>query len=519
MSTHAKLYRRLAWVYFVLAAISLLWTIYWPILGEEPNYTTTLLDMALNHHWIQPLKWSGEIYARPPLMNWVALPLLSVVGMRHAIVATRLVTALSTIATAGSIVWFVRQLRVQHMAAFPILCGAVFLTGDVLLARGWIAYADPLFALWVFLSMACLYLACVRQSHVYLIVSAGAVFLGFLTKEPTAYVFYITAGFCLLASGVGGAYVRRWQTWVIGVVALVLPWLAWQAINLHGTHLALRGDAWAELFGSMGGLAYFFKIRWHLVVDYLLTYNLVLVAFLLALWAKKSEAILPKSHQRCMVLIIILSCLPYLLPNGHAVIFRRYFLPVLPWVAIYVAHTVLRTRQAVVISFFVACFLCLAVKYYLVVSGHMFMHGHLDPVQSLSVRPMAQQIVQRSRGRVCFNVPGYYRKSVGLVANPVLGALDMELAANYHHILALCPWQRRCHWAGRHRTRHRVWYDRLVCHYSWPHRLAHKRLAYHYVLAETVAPSGHGWHLVQHFASLAQLHGHPYAQVNLYYHL
>lgn len=477
MQINTQLYKRLAWAYLILAALSLLLTLHYPILSEEPVYTTTLLDMAMHHHWLQPQLWGGGAYTRPPLMNWLSLPLLFLFGMRHAIVATRLVCALSTILTAISLIWFVRQLQPRLLHVFPVLCGAVFLTGDVLFMRGWLAYADPIFTLFVFLSMAYLYLACVRQSHAYLIASCLAVFLGFLAKEPTAYVFYFSTGLCLLISGVGRAYCAQWKAWVIGLLALFIPYFTWLLLNQYLLH-SVPTDILSEVLGPMHGVHEFFKLRLNLLVNYLLTYNLIFVVFIVALFCKKRDVLLKQHQLRTIVLVIALCCLPYLAPN-HGGLTSRYLLPVIPWASIYVAHTVLRVRPGIIAAFFVSCFLLLAVKYFFVLDGRIFTHGHLPHITEISARPMAKNIVQISKGSLCYDSRTY---DYPLQPPAVTGAIDMELAAAYGKILQEYQPGENCR----------------------------------YLLSQVGSPPAKFWKFVQHFETPLYLHGRPYAQVDLY---
>src|SRR5262249_6044635 len=83
--------------------------------------------------------------------------------------------------------------RVQ--SALAVAC---FLTGDLLTQRGWIAYADPLFALATFGAIVCLWVAVDRRSPTLLGLAGLALTAAFLTKALTAYVFYGTAGLVLL---------------------------------------------------------------------------------------------------------------------------------------------------------------------------------------------------------------------------------------------------------------------------------------------------------------------------------
>src|SRR5689334_11464268 len=86
-------------LWFIVALLSLLTTLPLPYVGEESVYTLTSLEMAFNHEWLVPTLY-GANYARPPLFNWLIIPLAQFLGWTHVLIASRLVTLGATLCTS-----------------------------------------------------------------------------------------------------------------------------------------------------------------------------------------------------------------------------------------------------------------------------------------------------------------------------------------------------------------------------------------------------------------------------------
>src|SRR5258705_13382463 len=148
------------WWLYVTAALSFATTLTLPYIGEEAVYTITSLEMRLNHDFFVTTLY-GNSYGRPPLPNWLILPLAEVFGWDRMLLASRLVTATATVITGLTLAWLTLNLtRNRALAAFAAV---VFLSGDVLFYRGWLAYADSLMMLCVFGAIACLWVAVLRK--------------------------------------------------------------------------------------------------------------------------------------------------------------------------------------------------------------------------------------------------------------------------------------------------------------------------------------------------------------------
>jgi 4-amino-4-deoxy-L-arabinose transferase-like glycosyltransferase len=141
---------------------------------------------------------------------------------------TRALTIAATLATAGILGWLtLRLLRDRALAWFAAL---VYLTmADVALYRGWLAYVDPLFAMFLFAAIAALWVACAEERPLLLAVAALSLTCAFMSKAFTAYVFYATAVFVLLFTASGRRVLLGRVSIAVHLLALLAPvaWLHW----------------------------------------------------------------------------------------------------------------------------------------------------------------------------------------------------------------------------------------------------------------------------------------------------
>ena len=133
--------------YWLLSGLALLALLCWlphPYIGEEPVYAITTVESWWHGSWLDPMQLGAQ-YGRPPLLNWVVMLGVWLLGWDHILLAMRLIAFLSTLGMAAMVAWFAHYLsRDRLLTAFAVAC---FLTGDLLTQRGWIAYSDPLFAM------------------------------------------------------------------------------------------------------------------------------------------------------------------------------------------------------------------------------------------------------------------------------------------------------------------------------------------------------------------------------------
>lgn len=331
--------RPLWWLY-AAAALSLLTTLNLPYVGEEAVYTITSLEMWANREFFLTTLY-GTGYPRPPFLNWLIIPLANFLGWEHVLQASRLVTAAATAATGLVLAWLTAHLTRNHMlAAFAAL---VYLSGDVLFYRGWLAYADSLFTLCVFAAIACTWVA-VEHDRPWLVWAAMiALTCGFLTKVQTAYVFYgvaLAALFLrrdyrrvLLRPAAVGAHLA-------GAAAFVL----WNGYVVHGVHSSGAVTDIVLKFQTAGLVNYLNQL-WAFPLETLLRF---LPASALAVWwwwrsrgaPRDGPAVLPLALLAGMTAV---NFLPYWIgPQSHI----RYIMPLYPLIALIIACLIWQAGEA-----------------------------------------------------------------------------------------------------------------------------------------------------------------------------
>jgi len=179
-----------------LLALSFVPSLHFYFVGEEAILPLTSLEMWYRGDWLH-----HTIYGLPvghnALFNWLLIPLASVAGWEHGLLISRVLMVASCLLTALILAGLARRLFGDP--GFAAFAAAMYLSlGDLLLWRGALAYVDPLFGLFVFGSIASLWLACEKRSMAWLLMAMAALTAAFLTKTLTAYVFYGAAGFVML---------------------------------------------------------------------------------------------------------------------------------------------------------------------------------------------------------------------------------------------------------------------------------------------------------------------------------
>src|SRR5271166_4861306 len=94
----------------------------------------------------------GQNYGRPGLYSWIMLPVTWILGWSNILIAARLITIAATILTGLTLAWLVRRIFKDNLIA--AFAAAVYLSGDILIYRGSLAYVDPLFSLLAFVAMS-----------------------------------------------------------------------------------------------------------------------------------------------------------------------------------------------------------------------------------------------------------------------------------------------------------------------------------------------------------------------------
>ncbi len=320
-----------------LAAAALFAPLGAPYVGEEGVYTLMALEMGRNHDWWQPTLF-GMAYSRPPLFQWLTVPLAEFLGWRHVLAATRLVAIAATLGTAAILHRLVRGLGGDRdLALFAVLA---FFSGDVLVKRGWLAYADPLFALFTFAAIGALILAVHRPRPGLLLPAVTALSLAFLSKVFTAYLFYGVALAVLLWRHPNRGLLWRPSALLLHLAALVFPfaWHFWISGGRQG------GDALPVILHKLQAIEpgpYLARLLGYPLETLLKLAPLSLVALWLRYRAPGWSPPAPQLPMALLLWVLGLNYLPYwLAPEGNI----RYLMPLYPLFALLWAWWILGAR-------------------------------------------------------------------------------------------------------------------------------------------------------------------------------
>lgn len=305
------------------------------------------MEMAFYRDWITPTVY-GANYGRPPFFNWLMLPFGFYFGWQPILIIARLITLFLTMSTAVGLMWFVR--RIFHHRTLAIVAGVVYLSGDVLFRRGWLAYSDPLFSFFVFGAMALLWVAVLEKNRLFLALSLLSVIGAFLSKAYTGYAFYTGAWFILALSRENRKFLLNGSNIVLQAVAFLFP-LVWYLNVSQGAHgSVMLSDIMARF--QLGNLiSYGLKIVFF-PIDIFLRWLPISGLLLYFGWEKINQKIF-KDIQEPKILtllgIILLNLLPYwVAPETHP----RYLMPLYPFIAIGLAYGVLTLEEKKLKSIF-----------------------------------------------------------------------------------------------------------------------------------------------------------------------
>lgn len=267
-ATSPQRLEKLLFCYSIFAIISLYCTIYLPYIGEEGVYTISAMEMAYSHHYLTSTLF-GSFYGRPPLMSWLIIPLTKLLGWQHVLGISRFISASATSLTALITFTFVKRLSKNALLAH--LCTAIYLSGNLLFMNGWLSYADPLLSLFVFASIALLWIGVEEKRNLPFLFAASFIGLGFLTKALTPYIFYGLAGIALFISHKNRWFLLRPTSIFIHLFALTLPFIWF--------HFADQ-QYQASMFGAFHKKA--FEVSFHQYLYQIFFYNPVMLILRLA---------------------------------------------------------------------------------------------------------------------------------------------------------------------------------------------------------------------------------------------
>jgi len=404
---HSFKNQKLLMVLFALAACSLLTTLFLQYVGEEGAFTISSIEMWFHHNYLSPTTY-GAPYGRPPLYNWCVIPIANLVGWPHMLVASRLVTWSATLLTALALAGLAHHLFKQK--TLSIFCGLAYFSFDILARRGWLAYADPLFTLFIFCSIAGLIIAVNTHHYRWLVLALISLSAAFLTKALTAYVFY--GGFLAVIFYYHNERRFLLHPWslLLHLFAFGFPLLWYQTIapGAEGHHMV--NDILHKL-QSQNWLSYFLEVLTRPGELFLRLLPLSIIA-LTALF--KQQAFIHPSQDKLILKIIalatLLNYLPYWFsPHSHI----RYIQPLYPFASLLIAYVIWHAKPVY-----------LKVSIYslaLLITLRFFAGWFWFPYYEKTYRGHYLEIAQKINAKVGHAAPLY-------VANPT--AVGLSVVAN-----------------------------------------------------------------------------------------
>ena len=377
----------LLWV-ICLASLSFVPTLFISHVGEEGVYTISSLEMLSNKNYINATLF-GNSYPRPPLYNWLIVGITALLGIPYVLIAARLVTMFATLGIAFGVAWMVQQFWKQHFLS--LLTAAIFLSGDVLLRRGWLAYSDPVFTFFVFLSMAFLWLAVDKSRCLWLIPAIVCLCLGSLAKVYTIYAFYGITGLVLL-----WRYPHSWKflfspvSMIIHVFALAFPIWWMMYISSSSVFTSTLSDVWRLLNYNMG-FEYIKKVTLYpieLIIRLLPTS--IIVIYYLFIYNKKDKKLHYNNHIITTFFIVIANILPYWLSPISRV---RYIMPLYPFFSVIMAYIIFNSNKTIIKQTINCLFIFIIIKYLLA----FFWFPYDQTVRHGDAKFIAKNIIEKTK--------------------------------------------------------------------------------------------------------------------------
>jgi len=320
------------WILLGMAVLSFLPTLFLPYIGEEGVYTLTSMEMAHHREWLVPTLY-GAAYPRPPLVNWLMIPLTQLLGWQHILIASRIIAAAATVGTGLLLILFVR--RIYGDTCLAVLSGLFYFSGDILFNRGWLAYADPVFSFFIFLATASMLLAVHENRPGFLIGVLVGLTGSFMSKALTGHVFYAISLLvvCSIEKENRGVLLNPVSIF-LHVLVFAYPLFWWSLVETSGIKSGMLGVLIAKLSGDGLPLSLTSYISGR--VAYLgetfacLLPGSVLVAYLIYK-ARGFPSLKALPLARVIMVLVFLNYLPYLFaPSTNT----RYLLPLYPWCAL-----------------------------------------------------------------------------------------------------------------------------------------------------------------------------------------
>ena len=332
----------LMWTIFWIAAGSFVPLLFLQYVGEEALYTLVAQEMWAKQEFISTSLYGGG-FGRPGIYSWLILLLTGALGADNILIAARLITVASTLSMGLVLAWLVRKIFKDGLLA--AVSAAVFLSGDVLLYRGWLAYVDPFFSAFTFAAMACLWAAVEERRRGLLLLAVLALIGSFLAKALTGYVFYGGLGLVLLWRHANRRFLLGPLSLALHAGAAAFPFL-WDMLLSKD---AVMGSMLAQILFQLGnhdapnlltyvGLVLWYPLRtfWYLLpVSAVAVYALVRGGF---------SGSLRQAPIDIAAWTLLVDVLPYWLTPGSS---PRYVMPLYPLAALLMSFIVLQSGKVV----------------------------------------------------------------------------------------------------------------------------------------------------------------------------
>jgi 4-amino-4-deoxy-L-arabinose transferase-like glycosyltransferase len=330
------------WRIFWIAAGSFVPMLFLQYVGEEAVYTLGAQEMVARGNYLVATLY-GDDYVRPGIYSWLIAALTSILGPGNILISARLITIASTILMGLILAWLIRRIFKDPLLA--ALAAAVFLSGDVLLYRGWLAYADPFFSLCTFGAMACLWVATEERRDDLLALAGFALICSFLAKALTGFVFYGVLGLVLLWRHDNRIFLVRPWSFIIHSAAITFPFVWNYAIAKNDIldtmilQILSKPNNLPPLLEYLKLLIGFpFRTIWYLL-------PVSVIAIYCLAWRKTPLQALAHGPIAIAIWALIINLIPYwTMPQGGT----RYLMPVYPLVALMMAAIVLHSGKYIV---------------------------------------------------------------------------------------------------------------------------------------------------------------------------
>ena len=325
-----------------IGAISFLPTMFFYLVGEEGIYTITSMEMWHQSNWMQQIMYGAD-NRRPPLVNWLIMPVANLIGWTQVVIAARSVTIAATLGMVGWLYWL--SLKLFSDKSFALFSALACLSlADLLLYRGWLTYTDPVFAFFTFGAMATLWVATTEKHRGWLLASVLLVSCAMLSKAFTAYIFYGTAALVLLWQRQHRSFLLSPISAMVFALVFIVPVVWFASIpQVGGGHSATMFDEIVRKLSIGDWVGYVGRLLTYPIETAIRLSPAVMLACYLLLRKRVLKPELAPDHFQTAFFIAALCVMPYwFAPQGGI----RYILPIYPFVALVSARIIWRAGEA-----------------------------------------------------------------------------------------------------------------------------------------------------------------------------